>query len=130
LLEVEGEFQTFDNEFVSFLLRLRNVGQSTAVSPEFKVNNTINSWALPTLHAKEETQIEIRWAVQIGIKTPLETQLTYSTLQGYKFADEASLLLWDRLGAAEGFEIAYTLKGRRYLGMSDTALLKMPTFSN
>ena len=129
LLEVvPGETPKYDDESVLFSLRVRNVGGGAAISPLFQVVNTVNQWQLTTLHSKEETEIQIKWRLQVGCKTNLETQFTYSTLQGHKFVDEASLFLWDRIGAIEEFETSYTLKGRRYLGDTDAALLKMPSF--
>lgn len=129
LLEVvQGKTPKYDDESILFSLRVRNVGGGTAVSPQFQVVNSANQWQLTTLYPKEETEIQIRWRLQVGCKTNLEIQLTYSTLQGHKFVDEASLLLWDKCGVIEGFEISYALNCRRYLGETDAALLKMPTF--
>ena len=126
LVEVEGKLLSYDGESLHFSLHLRNVGLTAAVSPSLEVATTTNSWRLRTLNPKEETTIEAQWRLHRRTRIDLELRLTYSTLQGYKFCDEACLSLWYMVDGAGIERVSYTLKKRRYLGASDAALLMMP----
>jgi hypothetical protein len=130
LLEVQGVYRSYDGQSLQFTLLLRNVGKGAAVAPELEVLHANDRWQLKTLHPRDEFTINTQWAMRSGTRIDLETRLTYSTLQGYKFSDEAALSLWFNLGGnASSSGVSYTLKERRYLGASDAALLKMPRFS-
>lgn len=127
LLEVVGEFHSFHGKNWNGSLKIRNVGQGIAVSPELSVVRTTNRWQIDTLHPKDEMKIQLNWSLQSGLGTALEIELTYSTLQGFKFVDKATLTLRPQKTDAEGF-VKYTLKERRYIGATDAALLTMPRF--
>ena len=127
LLEVNAETESNDGRYIEFSLRLRNVGLGTAVSPELQIVNDVSRWNFKTLHPKESAIIHVRWAVQIETNLTLQSCLTYSTHQGHKFADDASIVIWSRVGRIADSSVSYDLTGRRYLGASDAALLMMPS---
>ena len=70
-----------------------NVTEVLAITPVFEVLHTVNRWPMKTLQLRASTEIQVQWALAQGSRIELETRFTYSTTQGYKFADEGSLLL-------------------------------------
>jgi hypothetical protein len=128
LIEFELVVRGYSEGQIHLAVTFRNLTEVLAISPTFEVMNTVSRWSMMTLQPRSSTDHRFHWALPQGSRISLETRFTYSTTQGYMFADEGILSLdSNRVGGVSSFRAEYTLKHRRYLGASDAALLKMPS---
>ena len=128
LVEFEFVVRGYAEGQIHLAVTFRNLTEVLAISPTFEVMNTVSRWSMMTLQPRSSTDHRFHWALPQGSRISLETRFTYSTTQGYMFADEGILSLDSRrVGGVSSSHAQYTLKHRRYLGASDAALLKMPS---
>jgi hypothetical protein len=107
---------------LAFELRIRNLGGGFAVNPVFQILASVNSWKLPSIGEREQTNFIIEWAVY---NTPIElnTHLSFSILDGHKFADEGKITIHFAPDNPMSFKLTYELKKRSYVGATMEMLI-------
>jgi hypothetical protein len=103
------------NHLVAFDMRIKNLGGGFAVTPKLQILQTMNSWLLPSLGERDQTNLMIEWAVN---NSPLElqTRLDFSILDGHKFADLGKITIHHDAGNVKRNSLKYELKKRSYEG--------------
>jgi hypothetical protein len=122
--EITGRFTMFNPQAksIAFALQIRNIGNVVAVSPRLEILNTTNKWDLRSLAGQEQITQDIQWAYQ-GSVISLSTRLSYSILEGQKFADEGVLTITLNAQNFGGSNISYEIKKRHYLGAATEMVL-------
>lgn len=116
-IEICPILRSSNRKSLNIEVTLRNFGASPAIYPIFRVDNTINSWELPSLPSMESTMFKVEWS-NLGHDFVLKTGLTYSMIDGHKVRDEGELYV--KFNSTRIPSARYQPKQRVYLGRSGT----------
>jgi hypothetical protein len=115
--EISGRFEQYNphSKNICFELQIRNLGAVVAVSPTFEIISMINKWSIKSLAVQEQATLHVEWAYA-GTAIQLPSRLSYSILDGQKFADEGNLIITYNRNDVVKSKVCYELKKRQYAG--------------
>jgi hypothetical protein len=107
-----------DDHLINFELTIRNAGTVVALSPVFKIDGDIRVYRCPSLPAEADHTLRISHEKPTDPVLKLHSRLTYSIIEGHKFADVAEITVPQNFTEPAWGRVTYELIKRAYIGAS------------